>query len=346
MHLSTSSSSERVPQGGWLRTWVVALVVVAVLVTGWEWFIRARGLDDVAVSNTAELWIRERERAATLGDESLLLVGASRMQGSVDLDVLQTFTDAKPVQLAITASPLMPILRHLAEDPAITGTIVASLDMPTLRILDEESDAERWIGAYDDFKAGRTAVFYQPAEDWLHQAVDSVLVSFSRNARPHQLILASTTGSYVRTLPDRSQQLDYSKIDREEAYQQRVRLVRGYTEPRLIEIPAIDERFAEIEALAAKLQARGTKIIFVRFPSSKQIREIEDIQFPRDIYWDRFADLTNARTIHFADYPELGAFDLPDGMHLDASEQKAFTAALARVIFGEQRPDVSPQERP
>lgn len=336
MHLSTSSSSERVPQGGWLRTWIVALVIVAVLATGWEFFVRARGIGDVAVGNTAELWIRERERAAALGKNALVLVGASRMQGGLDLDELQSFAEAKPIQLAITASPFMPVLRHLADDPGITGTVVVSLEMSALRILDDESDARRWIAAYDDFKAGRTAVFYQPAEDWLHRSVDNVLVSFSRNARPHQLLLASSSNSYVRTLPDRSQQLDYSRIDREEAYQRRIRLVSGDTEPRLIEIPGIEERFSEIEQLVTKLQARGAEVIFVRFPSSGRIREIEDIQFPRDMYWDRFAAGTSARTIHYADYPELEGFDLPDGMHFDVLEQKAFTAALASVLFSGQ----------
>jgi len=335
MHLSTSSSSERVPQGGWLRTWVITLVIVTVVVAGWEWFVRARGLGDVAVANTAELWIRERERAAALGDNALVLVGASRMQGGLDLETFEAFTNAKPVQLAISASPLMPVLRHLADDPAITGTVVVSLDMSALRILDEESDAQRWISAYDDFKAGRTAVSYEPVEGWLHQRIDSKLVSFSRNARPHQLILARTTKSYVRTLPDRSQQFDYSKIDREEAYERRVRLVRGDTEPVFVEISDIGDKFADIEQLVEKLQARGAEVIFVRFPSSKQIREIEDIRFPRDVYWDIFAAGTSARTIHYADYPELGNVDLPDGVHLDASEQETFTEALARIIFSD-----------
>ncbi len=333
MHLSTSSSSERVPVGGWLKTWVAVLVILAVLVTGWEWIIRVRGLGDVAVANTAELWIRERARATELGGGAVLLVGASRMQGGLDLNVLQNFTAAKPVQLAITASPVMPVLRHLADDPGISGTVVVSLEMSALRIPDQDSDATHWIAAYEDFQAGRTAVFYQPLEDGFHQLIDGVLVSFSRNARPHQLILGNTARSYVSTLPDRSQQFDYNKIDGEEAYVQRVRLVRGYTDPTFVKIPDINERFAEIESMVVKLQARGANVVFVRFPSSKQIREIEDIKFPRDVYWDRFANQTSARTIHFADYPELGDVDLPDGMHLDVSDQKTFTAALARVLF-------------
>jgi hypothetical protein len=334
MHLSTSSSSERVPQGGWLRTWVVTFIVVAVVVAGWEWFVRTRGLGDVAIANTAEPWIRERERAAELGDNALVLIGASRMQGGLDLETFQAITKATPVQLAISASPFMPVLRHLADDPAITGTIVVSFDMSSLRVLDEGTDAQRWVAAYDDFKAGRTAVFYQPVEDWLHQGVDSMLVSFSRNARPHQLVLARTTKSYVRTLPDRSQQFDYSKIDREEAYERRVRLVLDGTDPSFLEISDIGEKFADIERQVEKLQARGAEVIFVRFPSSKRIREIEDIRFPRDVYWDKLAAGTSARTIHFADYPELGNVDLPDGVHPDVSEQKKFTEALARILFG------------
>ena len=336
MRLSTSSSNERVPQGGWLRTWILALALTALLVAGWEGFVRARGLGDVAVTDSAELWIAERERAVSLGDEALLLVGASRMQVGLDLDVLADETGLRPVQLAISAAPLMPVLRHVANDPAVTGTVVVSMDMPSLRVLDDASQAELWTSAYDDFKAGRTAVFYQPVESRLRELIDTTLESFSRNARPHQLILASTTRSYLRTLPDRSQRLDYSKVDREAAYQQRLRLARaGDAEPYLFEITGIDDKFSEIESLVAKIRARGGQVVFVRFPSARRIREIEDGMYPRDVYWDKFAALTSARTIHFADYPELQGFDLPDGVHLDASEQPAFTRALAGILVGD-----------
>ena len=336
MRLSTSSSSERVPQGGWLRTWIIALALTATLVAGWEWFVRARGLGDVAVTDSAELWIAERERAASLGDEALILVGASRMQSGLDLDVLADVTGLQPVQLAISAAPLMPVLRHVAIDPAITGTVVVSMDMPSLRIVDDASQADLWTSAYDDFKAGRTAVFYQPVENRLRQLLDALLESFSRNARPHQLILASTTRSYVRTLPDRSQRLDYSKVDRDAAYQRRLRLASdGESSPYLFEIKGIDDRFGEIQSLVATIQARGGRVVFVRLPSARRIREIEEIMYPRDVYWDKFAALTSARTIHFADYPELQGFDLPDGVHLDASEQPAFTRALAGILVSD-----------
>ena len=333
MRLSTSSSSERVPLGGWLHTWLIAFAVTATLVAGWEGFIRARGLGDVAVTDSAELWIGERARAAALGDNALVLVGASRMQGGLDLDVLREVTSLQPVQLAITGTAFVPVLRHLAADPAITGTVLVSMDMPALRIVNDASQAELWTVAYDDFKSGRTAVFYQPLEDWFRAAVDALLVSFSRNARPHQLILAKTSASYVRTFPDRSQLIDYSKVDIEAAHQRRLQLAGpGATEPSFFEITGIDDKFAEVLELVDVIQARGGRVVFVRLPSAKRRREIEDIMYPRDAYWDRFAALTDARTIHYADYPALEAFDPPDGVHLDASQRAPFTEALAEIL--------------
>ena len=64
------------------------------------------------------------------------------MQSGLDLDVLADVTGLQPVQLAISAAPLMPVLRHVAIDPAITGTVVVSMDMPSLRIVDDASQAE------------------------------------------------------------------------------------------------------------------------------------------------------------------------------------------------------------
>ena len=148
-----SASPPAAGQGfGYLR-----IAIVVLLVAGWEWFIRERGLGDVAVANTAELWIQERARASEYGDEALILVGASRMQGGLDLDELRRASGLNPVQLAITGSPL---LACPASPRGGSGDYrddhVVSLDMAGLRVAEKDSDAEEWISAYDDFEAGRT----------------------------------------------------------------------------------------------------------------------------------------------------------------------------------------------
>ena len=48
-----------------------------------------------------------------------------------------------------------------------------------------------------------------------------------------------------------------------------------------------EARFADTKALVDKLRARGGKIIFVRFPLSGDLKELEDRTTPRATTWDR-----------------------------------------------------------
>lgn len=333
MHSSTSSSSTRIPAGHWFRVWCSVCVLCTLIVAGWELFVRFRGLSDTAVADTAELWVRQRERASVLGDDAVILVGASRIQMGIDLQVMKQFSTGIPVQLAISASPFMPVLKHLADDDTVTGTVIVSFTAGDILRFTRETRSERWLVAYDEYKAGKTNVFYQPFEDRLRDVVDSILVSFENDAHPQQLIFGSTTRNYVRTLPDRSQQADYNKVDREVAYQRRIELVLGGKELAFAEIPDFDVRIGELESLVDRIVERGGQMIFVRLPSSKRIREIEDTRYPKTAYWDRIAMQTSARTIHYADYPELSEYDFPDGVHIDVSEQAAYTAALSKLLF-------------
>jgi hypothetical protein len=89
--------------------------------------------------------------------------------------------------------------------------------------------------------------------------------------------------------------------------------------------------------MVRRIRRRGGEVIFVRFPSSKKIWEIDDTRYPMDVYWNCFAAQSSARTIHFADFEELADFDLPDGVHIDASDQTRFTEVLSRLLFDQSR---------
>ncbi len=66
------------------------------------------------------------QRAAALGDAAVILVGTSQMQMGIDLPTMQRYSRDTPVQLAISASPFMPVFENLANDPRITGTVIVS----------------------------------------------------------------------------------------------------------------------------------------------------------------------------------------------------------------------------
>ncbi len=138
-----SSVYRRVPKIRW-QILLSGLILFTVFVAAMEVRLAIRGIRPTAVDNDAA-WIRERARASSLGDHALILIGASRMQTDIDLDVLRIRTGLEPVQLAIDASSFIPILAGLAKDPAIRGTVIVSFMDSTLTTPeDKNSIANRY----------------------------------------------------------------------------------------------------------------------------------------------------------------------------------------------------------
>jgi len=332
MHSSISSSRDRVPRNRWALTWAIALAIAGTFICGWETVLRVRGLGVAAVDDGPELWAQERDRAALLGKDAIILVGASEMQMSIDISTMQKYTAGTPVQLAISAAPFLPLLKSLADDERITGTVVVSLSMGSFCSTTSDSISEQWVRHYDRLRASRTELFYERVENTLRRAVEAALLSAGHGARPQQLIAHERT-SYVRTLPDRSQQADYKIVDREAAYRHRIEVYLDGEEASFRTVPDLDARLSALEAMIQKIRDRGGRVILVRFPTTKRIWEMDEIMYPRQVYWNALVERTSARTIHFADYAALSGFDLPDGVHIDYRDAPAFTAALSTLLF-------------
>ena len=87
-----------------------------------------------------------------------------------------------------------------------------------------------------------------------------------------------------------------------------------------------------LEPAIEKLEARGGKVVFVRWPTSGEHWQLDREYFPREKFWDRLAESTSALTIHFQDYATLRGFECPDTSHLDYVQAHLFTSALAEIL--------------
>ena len=250
----------------------------------------------------------------------------------MDLDVLEERTGLAPVQLAISAAPFVPVLEHLARDERVTGTVLVSFHAGNFVLSTRASRTERWIEDHDARHVGRASVFYQPLEDALKSGLAAVLQSFGTSVRPQQMLDGTGGGGYLRTLPDRSQQADYSKTDADLAYRRRLELVLGGEVPERFSLPDFEERLDRFRVSVQRIFDRGGRVIFIRFPTTKRIAEIDEARFPRAEFWNRFVNRVPGDKLHFADHPSLSAFDLPDGVHLDVRDQPAFTHALLDAL--------------
>jgi hypothetical protein len=91
---------------------------------------------------------------------------------------------------------------------------------------------------------------------------------------------------------------------------------------------AVEKRFADVTAAVEKIRARGGKIVFVRFPHSGGLKELEDKVTPRQQTWDPLLQMTHSPGIYYSDFPELSGFDCPEWSHLSAGDSVEFSKRL------------------
>ena len=208
------------------RVPLVVLALLAALIATMELRLAAHGIRPTAVDSEA-LWVRERARASRLGDRAVILVGASRIQTGIDLDVLRARTGLAPVQLAIDGSSFVPVLDGLARDPSIRGTVIvgfidSSLDEPR----NAGATADRYEARFEATDDWTTTFSFDTIEGGLTDAVRSRLRSYADGARPltslRTRILSDASPQYAIFLADRSRLADYSQLDRRVTYYSRV----------------------------------------------------------------------------------------------------------------------------
>jgi hypothetical protein len=328
---STSSSDAR----SWQRTWVATLALAAVVLGGWELYWRAHGFRP-GVNNDTNLWALARSRVASRPD-SVLLVGSSRLQIGIDPDAFERATRwPRPIQLAIPMGPSTPVLRSLAQDPAVVQRIVCEIHpmifFDSFRQLD--SRAESHIERYESFTPADSV------EARLRILTQRSLVSSLPALFPHNLVAAWKSGlrpkhPHTTFDGDRFGRLDASKISTSPMARRVQQAVWRNWKGRPGDAAYVDRMTAQVGDLVEQIRARGGDVAFVRMPTSGATLERERDIFPRSEYWNRFASKIDAVTVHFEDYPSLRGFDSPDGEHLGQDDTPAFSDALGSVLVRE-----------
>ncbi|HEY6482046.1 MAG TPA: hypothetical protein VIY54_00810 [Steroidobacteraceae bacterium] len=331
-----------IPPQPWGRILLVAAVLLALMLGGWEAYWRSFGAAP-GFSNGYGLWAMQRRRIDTGEGDATVLLGASRVYYDIDLSIWQQLDGHRPIQLAFEGTSPLVYLEDLADDPQFVGRALVGV-APGLffsgygfqdggvKYLRKESPSQRigqWLSMH----------LIEPywAFDDPDFALPTVLARQPWPARPGRRWFSD-----VRRLgtheADRNAHL-WDKVANDPEYRQ---LSRGIWHEGFV--PAKDDPSAEVRrkgamkqiqrfaAAVAKLQARGVKVLFVRLPSDGEYLEHENRTYPRAQSWDALLAATGAPGIHFEDYPELQGYYLPEWSHMTHPEAKRFTAALHGII--------------
>jgi hypothetical protein len=349
---STSSSEAALPVQRWRLIFGAGLAIFACLLLAMEARLAMLGYEPTLL-DSRERWLHERSRASALGERALILVGASRIQLGVDLDVLRQETGLEPVQLALDGSAHLPVLEGLARDPSIRGTVIVDYYDGAIGVGGGAGAGHQ--AAWEKLPRGGFALpTSDVTERLLERLLHENLRAFSDGATPmlsfkHRIVTGARSTRYLITAADRSRYADYSRVSLPEAYHARVARSlglgpdqAGFNDQSDLQTLVKSQQALDNQAfisgtrytrsLVQAIQSRGGKVIFVGMPSSGMVREIEERRYPRDRFWDYFAEHGGARALHSAYEPALGAFSCPDGSHLDKKDRAAFTRELIRAL--------------
>ena len=80
------------------------------------------------------------------------------------------------------------------------------------------------------------------------------------------------------------------------------------------------------------IRGRGGQVVFLRFPSTGKLRELENQFSPRAGFWDRLIAAAGAPGIHFEDHATLRDFDCPEWSHLTDADATRFSRSLMPIL--------------
>lgn len=228
MPLSTSSFERTLPHIPWLRIFSAVLLIAFTFIAFMEIRLAQLGYHST-VLDSPERWAKERARASQLGEQALILIGGSRIQLGIDLDTLRKETELKPVQLAVDGSSFIPVLKGLAEDPTIRGTVLIDYYLESVEnVLSGEYGAAAVFERTFEKRTGARAFFsLAHIENFLEEMLHENFRSFSDGATPlmslqWRIMTNEKASQYLVTLPDRSRLADYSLVKMPEFYYKRV----------------------------------------------------------------------------------------------------------------------------
>jgi len=337
-----------IPPLQWRGITATTVIVTFVATVAWELYARALGYAPTLNDND-DLWAITRRKVQP---ESIVIIGDSRGWFDVDLDEFEKGLGKRPIQLAAPGSTTFPVLDDLAKDENFHGTIVCSV-VPQLFFAPPGSPpmerAEKNVKRFHNQTPAQRVSEYLGM--WLEDHVAYLKPDdLSLQGLLNELPIPNRPGAQVPpTFPPYFQTEDRERRARmwekcAEPGSELAKRIQQIWIP-LFSLPpppsyipqdvfmakmkeGIEKRFADTVAAVEKIRARGGKIVFVRFPHSGGLKEIEDKITPREQTWEPLLQMTHVPGIYYSDFSELSGFNCPEWSHLSAGESVEFSKRL------------------
>lgn len=363
MPSSTSSSNaadtsirREIPSRPWLALLGAAVVLTLLTLAAWEWQVRQMGYAPT-YNDSPSLWASKRALAVGAKADQVVFVGASRTLFDIDLESFREATGKQPIQLATVGSNPVIIFSHLADDSTYAGTTIVGI-VPGLLAAGGGpplSTPQRYVDKYENWSPSDRVEL--PMSLWLQQRLAFIndsdlklptLIDDLLGLPNRPAVYAPDEPPYMHIVDVHRRARLIDHLAREPGRMERIQQiwVPLFTPPprppvftpeqwnEMMEdglTKNLDSAKKNVDAITA----RGGRVIFVRFPSTEKVRELERAHTPREKVWDRLLRETGAPGIHFEDHPALSGFECPEWSHLSGPDSVTFTAHLIEIMRGQ-----------
>jgi hypothetical protein len=297
-----------------------------------------------SVVSDADLFCDIYTKVRDFGSEDVVFLGASRMQTGLDLATFYNrYPDKKALLLAQSGlGSSYPVFKNIVEKTNYRG--IAIIDETEGTLSAPNNDQLPSVNhCYHSFSINRQ--INRGISTWLQ----SHFVFLNPQSSSFRLWgnLASQrklpVPFYTQTLRDRQQLTDYARADPkalQTLHDDRLKDIQTAAQEPLAKFENWFAQTKHWQPLINKFQQRGGKVIFVRMPVAEDRWKFERKINPPDRYWQPWMNKFNVKSVHFADYPDLTTFQLPDTSHLDMRDKAAFTKIWLTHVQ-EQLPSLS-----
>lgn len=293
-----------------------------------------------------DAWTAQWFRLESLPDDQTVLIGASRMQYGMHLDTWEQLTGERPLMLAWPGAPFTPVLSALAKRESFRGKVYCGI-APSFSFAGPD---DIWVTGMNarvnctDQK--RISLDYHLAHHlrmalynhlrFLNPPAFSPLVNTQQRLRlpDRQGTLPPLTALFCSYFDHELQFRHTPEMETNDDLQQQVKdifitVMEGQRYSGTCDMSLlIRQTIIDIRAI----EARGGKVVFVRFPSDGGFLNFESQYYPRVRFWDRLVSESGCQGIHFQDYPELKHFLCPEWSHLAEADAIQFTERFLNIL--------------
>jgi hypothetical protein len=326
-----------IPAREWAKMGTVAFLMVALLLSLWEWQARTRiGLRAGDIDDSPQAWAEQRRLADFA---PVTIVGDSRILFDTDLDRFQKLTGIRPIQTAIVGTNARALLASYANDPGFHGLLIVGLaDLSYFR--------PEGVGLGQSYPKGfdKNDKPSQLSGLWIDRLLQRYVAFLDSDYRLSKLAIrfdhgmrGGAYGPYddvwkISETYDRRQYAMWDRIETDPYLRGHARhawnVFKGPPLP-----PAIANKVIANSAEAVRrIRARGGDVIFIRPPSAPELRSIEEGRLPRKMGWDALVAGTRTRAIHADDLPQAQKLNIPEWSHLSRKCATVFTDAYVRRL--------------